>query len=149
MKTKKEIIKSVTYWVTLLQNELYRQLKFYMVENGYNQNDIARKLKVTKGHISQILNGNSNFTLRKLITLAVSIGKVPIIRFVNQKAYLLNELKIEQFFQGLDNDISQNVPTFRINLTEKSELLTLTKSAPVIIRPDINKGRYTQKITAN
>jgi len=102
MKSKKEIIKSAAYWLAHLQIELYQQLKSYMESNNLNQNDMAKKLKVSKGHISQILNGDSNFTLKKLITLSLAIKKVPVIKFVSLSKYLSVELDIQHFFDNIE-----------------------------------------------
>lgn len=108
MKSKKEIIKSSAYWLAHLQIELFNQLKKFMERNNLNQNDLAEKFKVTKGHISQILNGDSNFTLKKLISLSLNIGKIPIIKFLSINKYLSNEKKINEFFQELEH------PTYEI-----------------------------------
>lgn len=82
MKNKNEIIKSPDYWIAYLQIDLFNQLKKYMEINGLNQNDLTGKFNVSKSHISQILIGDSNFTLKKLISLSLKIGKVPVINFV-------------------------------------------------------------------
>ncbi len=37
MKPKNEIIKSPDYWLTKIQNELYRELSRYMIKNNLNQ----------------------------------------------------------------------------------------------------------------
>ena len=53
-----------------------------------SQNDLAVKLGVTKGYISQILNGNFNFTIGKLIELSLAIEMVPDIEFRSFNEYL-------------------------------------------------------------
>jgi transcriptional regulator with XRE-family HTH domain len=40
-----------------------------MKANNLNQGDVAKKLGVSNAYVSQILNGNFNFTLKKLIEL--------------------------------------------------------------------------------
>ena len=42
---------------------------------------LAKEFGVSKGYISQILNGNFNFSLSKLIELVLKIKKVPEIHF--------------------------------------------------------------------
>jgi len=81
MKPKNEIIKSPDYWLTKIQNELYRQLTGYMKKNNFNQNDMAKRLNVSKGYINQVLNGNFNFTLKKLIELSLAMDKIPFVSF--------------------------------------------------------------------
>ncbi len=43
MKPKNEIIKSPDYWLTKIQNELYRELNHLMQKNNLNQKIWLRK----------------------------------------------------------------------------------------------------------
>ena len=90
MKPKNEIIKSPDYWLTKIQNELFRELTDYMKRNSINQNDIAKKLNVSRGYINQVLNGNFNFTLKKLIELSLAMDKTPSVTFNKIKNANLN-----------------------------------------------------------
>jgi len=81
MKPKNEIIKSPDYWLTKIQNQLFRELTDYMKTNNLNQNDLANKMNVSRGYINQVLNGNFNFTLKKLIELSLAMNKIPSISF--------------------------------------------------------------------
>ena len=76
-----ELLKSPEYWFEQAQNELYRQVTEYMEKEGINQSQLAEKLGVTKGYISQILKGEFNYTLKKLIELSIAIGKIPTIEY--------------------------------------------------------------------
>ena len=76
-----ELVQTPEYWLETIQNEIFRQVKFYMEKNDLNQTQLAKKLGVSKGYISQILNGNFNFTLKKLIELSLAIGISPNIQF--------------------------------------------------------------------
>ncbi len=81
MKPKNEITKSPDYWLTKIQNDLFRELSKYMRMNNLNQNDMAKKLNVSRGYINQVLNGNFNFTLKKLIELSLAMNKIPSVKF--------------------------------------------------------------------
>ena len=59
-----------------------------MKVNNLTQQDMAKKMGVSSAYISQVLNGNFNFTLKKLIELGLAIGKVPIIEFVDNAEFL-------------------------------------------------------------
>ncbi|MCX6270512.1 MAG: helix-turn-helix transcriptional regulator [Bacteroidetes bacterium] len=76
------------YLLTKYQNEIYRQLITYMRVNKFTQKDIAQKLNVSNAYVSQILNGNFNFTLKKLIELGLMMGKAPFIEFVDYDEFL-------------------------------------------------------------
>ncbi|CAN5174478.1 hypothetical protein BH09BAC6_BH09BAC6_16790 [soil metagenome] len=72
-----EILRRPAYWFEHEQNELYRQVTDYMERENINRTELAKRLNVTKGYVSQILNGNFNYTLKKWIELCLSIGVVP------------------------------------------------------------------------
>ncbi len=79
--TREEILGSPDYWFEEVQNELYRQVVEYMEREGLNQNQLADRLNVSKGYVSQLLRGEFNHSLRKLIDLSLSIGLVPRIDY--------------------------------------------------------------------
>lgn len=81
MKTREDLLRSPTYWLTDVQIEVFNLLKTYMEENNLTQKQVAEKLNVSPSYVSQILNGNFNFTISKLIKLALLVGKAPIIQF--------------------------------------------------------------------
>ena len=81
MISREELLRSLEYWFEAAQNELFRQVRDYMKKEHLNQAQLAAKLNVSKGYVSQILNGNFNYTLKKHIELALAIKKVPVIRY--------------------------------------------------------------------
>jgi transcriptional regulator with XRE-family HTH domain len=91
MLETEKLIQTSEYWMETIQNELYRQVKKYMDEKGINQTELAKELNVTKGYVSQVLNGNFNYTLNKLIDLSLAIGVVPDIEFKSFDEYLKSE----------------------------------------------------------
>ncbi len=52
-----------------------------MLANGLNRVQFAGKPGVSKGYVSQILNGNADHRLSKIVELALSIGLAPTISF--------------------------------------------------------------------
>lgn len=91
MITREELLKSPEYWITQVQMELYRNVLAYMEKEGLNQSQLARQLGVSKGYVSQVLNGNFNYTLRKLIELSLAVGKVPVIEFKDMNAVVARD----------------------------------------------------------
>ena len=45
-----------------------------MEQNGVTHSDLARKIRKTKGHVSQLLDGERNMTLRTLAEIAYVLG---------------------------------------------------------------------------
>ncbi len=78
---REEIIKSKGYNTTKIQNELFRQLNAYLENNNKTRSQFAKELGVSKGYVSQILNGAFDFKLSKLVELSLAIGMIPEINF--------------------------------------------------------------------
>lgn len=91
MLNKQDRLKYPNYLLSNYQLEIFRQLASYMEENKLKKKDMAKKLKVSSPYISQVLSGNFNFTLKKLIELGLSIDKVPYLEFVNADEYWRRE----------------------------------------------------------
>ena len=81
MITREELISSTEYWFEYVQNDIYRIVTTFMEKENLNQTQLAQKLGVSKGYISQILNGEFNYSLKKLIDLSISIGHIPRVDF--------------------------------------------------------------------
>lgn len=69
------------YWTGKLQLDLFRLIKQHLEENGLSQNQFAAQIGVSKSYMSQVLNGNFDHKLSKLVGLALAIGKVPCIDY--------------------------------------------------------------------
>jgi transcriptional regulator with XRE-family HTH domain len=91
MISKQELLKRPNYLLTKYQNEIFRQVSAYMLSNNLSQKQVAEKLGVSNAYVSQILNGNFNFALKKLIEIGLMIGKVPTIEFLDFKNFQRSE----------------------------------------------------------
>lgn len=60
------------------------------------QKDLAKYLGISTGRMSQIINdGDINFSLEKIIQIALKIGKIPSFRFQDRKEFLERETESE------------------------------------------------------
>ena len=80
---RKDLIRSEAYWVSKIQIDLVHQIEDYMLKNGLNRTRLAEELGVTKGYVTQVLNGNFDHKLSKLVSLAMAVGKVPKVNFLD------------------------------------------------------------------
>lgn len=87
---REDLLKNKGYWISKIQIDLYSQLEGYMTDNNLNRTQLAKRLGVSKGYISQVLNGDFNHRLSKLVELSLSIDKFPEIKFKDLNK-LLNE----------------------------------------------------------
>ena len=76
-----ERYRSKNYWTGILQLELFKLLNEYKKEKGLSQNGLAAELGFSKSYLSQVMNGNFDHRLSKLVELALAVGKVPEIRY--------------------------------------------------------------------
>ena len=79
------------YWIAKIQTELYRELTAFMERNKMNSTQLAKYLGCSKSYISQLLNGNFNHKLTKLVELSLAIGKAPIIEFRDLKKVVMED----------------------------------------------------------
>jgi transcriptional regulator with XRE-family HTH domain len=77
-----ERIKSPYYWVGKIQLQLFRAINEYLEANDMTRKEFAEQLGVSKGYVSQILNGNFDHKLSKMIELMLAIGMVPSLEMV-------------------------------------------------------------------
>lgn len=123
MLSKKELLSTPNYLLTKYQNEIFRQLVMFMESHNLTQRDVAKKLGVSASYISQILNGNFNFTLKKLIELGLMMDKIPNLEFVTFDEFWLKE-----------KESSSKNPTISININLDISILPI-QSVPVISIP--------------
>lgn len=76
-----ELVNSREYWITKFQIELFNELYSFMKSKGWNKTRLAKELGVTKGYISQILNGNFDHKISKLVDLSLAMRKAPQLKF--------------------------------------------------------------------
>lgn len=86
-----DLILEPTYWTTQIQLDLYRAIDGYLKKNNLKRKDLAEKLGVSKGYISQILNGNFDHKLSKLVELLLAIEQVPDLHFMDVKEAIRRE----------------------------------------------------------
>ena len=75
--TREELIQMPEYWTAQMQLSLYRAAEQFMAENHMNRTQLAAYLGVSKGYVSQLLNGDYNYSISKLVELALKLNCVP------------------------------------------------------------------------
>lgn len=84
MITQKELVDSKEYILAKMQIDLYDAVNAYLKANNMKKSDFAKQLGVSKGYISQILNGDFDHKLSKFVALSLAIGKIPVFELVDQ-----------------------------------------------------------------
>lgn len=77
-----EKYKSPAYWTQLIQLSLYEMIQDYLSREGVTKKEFAERLGVSKGYVSQILNGDFDHRLSKLVQLGLACGRIPKFEFM-------------------------------------------------------------------
>jgi transcriptional regulator with XRE-family HTH domain len=89
---RQELLRSPEYWMAKIQSELYDQIRNYMNQEEINQTQLAERLQVSKGYVTQILNGDFDHRISKLVELSLAIGKVPKIDWKDLETVLQEDV---------------------------------------------------------
>lgn len=82
MMNRSELLRNAGYWTQDIQLDLYEAVTKYLKDHDMTRADFARKLGVTKGYVSQILNGEFDHKLSKLVELALACDLVPVMNLL-------------------------------------------------------------------
>ena len=91
MLKREELVNRPQFWLETIQNEVFRQVAEYLKDNNMTQNQFAEQLGVSKGYVSQVMKGEFNYTLKKLIELSLAVDKAPVIVFKPLNEVIQNE----------------------------------------------------------
>lgn len=109
MLSRQELYHTQEYWIERIQNDIFRAMLQFKEDEELNQTQLAQRLGVSKGYISQVLNGNFNFSISKLVELALAIGVAPKVEleklatFINREEWRLKAIN-EGRNIGLNDD---------------------------------------------
>lgn len=121
MKTRAELLKNKGYWTAKLQTELFREINAFMQKKGLNNTQLAAFLGCSKGYVSQLLNGDFDHKISKLVELSLAIGKVPLLEFKD----------IDQFIREDENLVFTE--TFSLFKEEKFSVQSPSSSVRYIL----------------
>ena len=94
---REQILENPVYWVEGINGMLYDAIVTYMEKHQMKQKDLAKHLSISPGRVSQILNdGNINFSLEKIIEIAMKVDKIPNFLFEDKSTYLQSERHLTQ-----------------------------------------------------
>lgn len=89
--TREDVLKSPEYWTAMIQIALYNCAEKYMKANGKNRKQLAEHLGVSKGYVTQLLSGEYDHRLSKMVELALACGCVPQVDFISVEKIIERE----------------------------------------------------------
>ncbi|WEK34891.1 MAG: hypothetical protein P0Y53_20580 [Candidatus Pseudobacter hemicellulosilyticus] len=88
---RRDLLRSREYWMVQIQQDLYAVIEEYMQKNSLNRTSLAEQLQVTKGYITQVLKGDFDHKISKLVDLSLFAGKAPVLHFVDLNTFIQND----------------------------------------------------------
>jgi len=85
---REALLRSREYWLAHIQQDLYAMMEQYLQQNSLKRKDLAEKLGVSKGYVSQILQGNFDHKLSKLVDISLALNKIPLLTYQDLDAYI-------------------------------------------------------------
>jgi transcriptional regulator with XRE-family HTH domain len=132
MKSFPELAKTRGYWLTKIQNELYDRLEQYREKNNWTRTELANHLGFTKGYLSQIMNGEFDHKLSKLIDLSLAVGLVPNLHLEEIETY------VENYLSGYDGCLRADKVQVSIHVTPPVS----SRRSSVMDSPFVNSARH-------
>jgi len=74
---KEKILRDATYWEEMIKTQLFEIVEQHLKDNKLKKKDFAQQIGVSKGYVSQVLNGDRDHRLSKVVELALAVGKAP------------------------------------------------------------------------
>jgi len=124
---RQELLSSPEYWTVKIQAQLLEEIHNKLESSGQTQSELAKELNVSRGYISQILNGDYDHRISKFVELSLAIGKVPIINFRNLSDVIREDLsapghhRLTVIEGGLKLGNSQSTQSCKVSKTLSTE----------------------------
>lgn len=137
MLSNKKLYETTEYWVEEWQNEIYRQVEDYMRKNDLNRIQLAEELGVSRGYVTQILKGDCNFSIKKLIELSLKIKRAPVVQYIPVESYY----EIHQINTYINSQIEKtfalpsNTGATSLKMTYESEKKNIYEFKPKMHTP--------------
>lgn len=112
--TREELIHSKEYWVTNIQLKLFAEVEAFMKAHKMNRTQFADYLGCSKGYVTQLLSGDYDNKLSKLVELSLAIGKVPELEFGDMEEFAASDEKV---YSGVsESNTFQTIPNAKGNV---------------------------------
>lgn len=107
MKQEK-YLKNKGFWLAKIQVGLFQEIEKFKRENSMNNTQLAEFLGCSKSYISQLLNGDFDHRISKLVELSLAIGRIPVVSYRDLKEYVrLEEIRVRRS----NREIKSQFPT--------------------------------------
>ncbi len=134
-----DVISNSGYWLADIQDKIFDEVDDYLSSQEMTKSTFAKKLGVTRGRVSQILNGEFNLRLEKMIELSLAVGKVPIINFMDISEFMKED---EKRTKRIEAEMYQRLKKGNETTVEK---VIKENPSPNIVNDKYSESKLTNK----
>ena len=133
---RKDILKNPEYWTTKTQLDLYECAQKFMEKHGLDRTRLAEHLGVSKGYVTQLLNGDYDHRMSKFFELALSFGVVPKIEFIPIEKYIELDGQIKTYKEYIKTPVVIVSATYNIAFIAHSLGVKYLSKRTLVNNPD-------------
>lgn len=123
---REKILNQPSYWVEGVNGLLYNAIVDYMEAKNLNRTRLAKHLGISKGRVSQILNdGEINFSLEKIIEIALKVDKLPVFEFQEKQEFLDRENNASNY-KSVFLNYDKNAFSPLIELEKETKIISIS-----------------------
>ncbi len=107
---RKSLVGSKEYITAGIQIQLYRLIEDYLKKNNLTKTQFAEQIGVSKGYVSQVLNGDFDHKLSKFVELSLAAKWIPVVSFTDLDEYVKNDAKHRNYSSMFSGTVSCILP---------------------------------------
>ncbi|MBQ2784097.1 MAG: helix-turn-helix transcriptional regulator [Alistipes sp.] len=104
---RQDILREPEYWIAQIQMAMYKCALDFMNNSGKNRSQLAEHLGVSKGYVTQLLSGDYNYSLTKLVQTAMTMGYVPKVTFIPLEQEICRDENVGTFVLATKQSIGK------------------------------------------
>ena len=86
-----ELLKTDEYWITRIQTLLFEAINDYLQKNKLTKSAFAKQIGVSKGYVTQVLNGDFDHKISTFVRLIRAVDKIPDFNLMGLNEFVHNK----------------------------------------------------------
>jgi transcriptional regulator with XRE-family HTH domain len=124
---REKLLRSRNYILAQMQLGLLNVIGNYKDKKKLKDYQLAKELGVSKGYVSQILNGTFDHKLSKVVELSFACNKMPLLYFVDIDEFVKNDLENKYY------DISPMIRPINVNYFSSPDYYSILGSNDMVL----------------
>lgn len=129
-----DLIKTEEYWTTHFQTLLYEAVDDYLKKTGKKKSAFADEIGVSKGYVSQVLNGDADHKISTFVRFVLASGLVPSLNLITVEEYLEKQKKTAESCEisVVNVDIPSSKEDFFNNISSRMKIPQPIKTMKIV-----------------